>query len=557
TLEGVYSAPEAVAGDLPRHGVYPTALASLLERGSPADYHQAFAYAEQALSKAMLRRLMLERLTVDPLAGETGETLAGEPLDPELERRRRQLEERLQRLQQQLDPSAETAPETLDLLAEARAEHEALIRLIRQRSPHFAALRYPVPLTADQARDLLDERTALVTYVPLLGDELAVFVLDRLTLEVVRLPAKPRELASRIAGYLELLARPEDDGWRAVSRDLHRQLFEPVRSRLSPGVESLILIVDRELAQLPFESLLAPAGGGIGDRGEERFLIEDFAVSYAPSATLLAELDRLADEQRPEELATLLAIGPPAVSPSSSGAPESSRRTWAAYELEGQAVEPLPGAAAEAVSVARYGGDGTVSRIGPAASESWLRQQPLEAFDVLHFATHGLLSPLSSARSALLLTGDAEEDGFLQAREISRLHLAADLVVLSACQTVERETPGGDGMQGIAESFFHAGAASVVGSLWQVTDQSSRRLMESFYRHLADGASKTMALRRAKLDALADAASRHPAHWAAFVLIGEGAGTLPLARPASWPRHLGLGILGLCVLGLTLGYLRR
>ncbi|MEM7588215.1 MAG: tetratricopeptide repeat protein [Acidobacteriota bacterium] len=197
TLEGVYSAPEAVAGGLPRHGVYPTALAALLERGSPADYRQAFAYAEQALSKAMLRRLMLERLTIDPLAGETGETLAGEPLDPELERKRRALEERLQRLQQQLDPNAETAPETLDLLAEARAEHEALIRLIRQHSPHFAALRYPVPLTVDQARDLLDERTALVTYVPLLGDELAVFVLDLQTLEVVRLPAERRELASR------------------------------------------------------------------------------------------------------------------------------------------------------------------------------------------------------------------------------------------------------------------------------------------------------------------------------------------------------------------------
>ncbi len=548
-VDEMYREPEAVAGLLPGRSIYPTAITALLERGTAVDLRRAFSFTEQALSKALLRRLMLERIPLDP------------SLDPELDLRRQELEAHLQQLRQRLDQTQENHLErqrVLEDLAEAQADHQALVAVIRQQSPHFAALRYPEPVGVEQAQALLDDRTAFVTYVSLLGDEVAVFVVDRDGLGVVRLPISPKALEERITGYLELLSQTHQDGWRTVSRDLHGQLVAPVRALLPTGIESLILVLDRELSQLPFESLLAADIA----TGAERYLIQDLAISYAPSATLMRELIRLADERRssaPTGAASTaaLVIGPPVTSPTGSNAPEASRRTWHTYELEGQAVGPLPGAAAEAELVARYGGKGSVSRIGADATETWIQQSPLESFGLLHFATHGILSPQTPARSALLLTGDAEHDGFLQAREISQLRLAADLVVLSACRTVEHGAVEhgairGDGAQSIANSFFHAGATSVLASLWEVGDQQTRHLMASFYHHLANGSSKAEALRRAKLDALASNDTRHPTGWAAFVLIGEGARSLPLVHPRGWISMGLVAVLFVVVLGALL-----
>ncbi len=75
---------------------------------------------------------------------------------------------------------------------------------------------------------------------------------------------------------------------------------------------------------------------------------------------------------------------------------------------------------------------------------------------VLHFATHGLISAMYPARSALEMASSGGEgnDGFLQAREISNLKLASDLVVLSACQTARGRVLAGEGVQSKAQAFF-------------------------------------------------------------------------------------------------------
>jgi CHAT domain-containing protein len=156
---------------------------------------------------------------------------------------------------------------------------------------------------------------------------------------------------------------------------------------------------------------------------------------------------------------------------------------------------------------------------------------------VLHFATHGLLSARDPRRSALLLSPDlqAQEDGFLQAREVELLRLDAELVVLSACRTSTRagRVGSGPGVETLAEAFFLAGARSVVGTLWAVEDRASMRLMTSFYRHLADGKSKAEALRSAKLEALTR--GDPPFRWAGFVLLGEPFGRVAVGRP--WDRR--------------------
>jgi CHAT domain-containing protein len=76
-------------------------------------------------------------------------------------------------------------------------------------------------------------------------------------------------------------------------------------------------------------------------------------------------------------------------------------------------------------------------------------------------------------------------------------------------------------------AFLCAGAASLVLSLWAVEDRSTAIFMTEFYRQLAAGEAKGVALRRAQINfihsqgAAEDGAYDHPYFWAPFFLVGN------------------------------------
>jgi CHAT domain-containing protein len=110
----------------------------------------------------------------------------------------------------------------------------------------------------------------------------------------------------------------------------------------------------------------------------------------------------------------------------------------------------------------------------------------------------------------------------LEVAEIAELKLDCDLVVLSACQTGRGQLVSGEGIVGLTRAFLYAGSRSVAVSLWNVSDLSTARFMQSFYRHLATGTGAVAALRQAKLEMIEPGkATRHPYYWAPFVLVGN------------------------------------
>jgi len=118
--------------------------------------------------------------------------------------------------------------------------------------------------------------------------------------------------------------------------------------------------------------------------------------------------------------------------------------------------------------------------------------------------------------------GDAD-DGMLQAREILRLKLNADVVTLSACQPGLGKLLAGEGAMGLSRAFFYAGAQSLVVSLWNVNDAATAELMKAIYTHLKAGGARDEALRRAKLSLAKgpNRAWRHPYYRAPFVFLGD------------------------------------
>jgi CHAT domain-containing protein len=151
----------------------------------------------------------------------------------------------------------------------------------------------------------------------------------------------------------------------------------------------------------------------------------------------------------------------------------------------------------------------------------------LARYQIIHFATHGIVNDAHPELSGLVLSlvdrqGEAQ-DGFLRLNDLFNLQLHADLVVLSACKTALGRDVRGEGLIGLARGFMYAGAPRVVTSLWSVNDQATAEEMRRFYigmlgtRHLRPAA----ALRQAQIEMWKQARWHAPFLWAAFVLQGD------------------------------------
>jgi CHAT domain-containing protein len=189
-------------------------------------------------------------------------------------------------------------------------------------------------------------------------------------------------------------------------------------------------------------------------------------------------------------------------------------------------LTPLPQTENEVREIAAlYGSPNSRIYVGEDAREETVKSQA-EAFDIIHFATHGMLDDHNALYSRLFFSpsADGKEDGLLEAREIMKLKLHADLAVLSACETARGRVGAGEGLIGMSWALFVAGCPNTVVSQWKVSSASTTELMIEFHRALRSGVSRTKAdaLRRAALRVRSNPAYGHPFYWGAFVVIGRG-----------------------------------
>lgn len=314
-----------------------------------------------------------------------------------------------------------------------------------------------------------------------------------------------------------------------LSGELYRRLLAPAQQQLQHS-KALIVIPDGGLWQLPFQALQTSAG---------RYLIEDCALSYAPSLPVLQAMtrQRAAHQQAAHRSPSLLALGNPLLGK------QEAVQTRAL--LMGDRLAPLPETARQVNALKQvYGARHSKVLLGAFAREDRLKAEASQ-YRILHLATHGILNDASPLYSQLLLSQPlaaaantagaagaadaADEDGLLEAWEIMRMNLQADLVVLSACETARGRIGSGEGIIGLAWAFFIAGSPANVVSQWKVESHSTADLMLAFHRQLQPRAgtkraslNTAEALRQASLLVLRKPQYRHPFYWAGFVLIGAG-----------------------------------
>ena len=238
-------------------------------------------------------------------------------------------------------------------------------------------------------------------------------------------------------------------------------------------------------------------------------LIEKHTLLTAPSIQIL-ELVQNHSRQSSARSASTLVVGNPTM-------PKIRTQVGGNFET----LSNLPGAEREAKDIAKL--LNTQAQTGNQAKKTAIVQQMPNA-QLIHLATHGLLDDFIGLGfpGAIALAPDGtgkDNDGLLTSDEILDMHLNANLVVLSACDT-GRGRITGDGVIGLSRSLITAGVPSVIVSLWSISDAPTAKLMTNFYhnwqeRHL----DKAQALRQAMLNTLKT--HPNPIDWAAFTLIGE------------------------------------
>ncbi|HEY9613925.1 CHAT domain-containing protein, partial [Allocoleopsis sp.] len=161
-----------------------------------------------------------------------------------------------------------------------------------------------------------------------------------------------------------------------------------------------------------------------------------------------------------------------------------------------------------------------------AASRALATSSVLSQYQIVHFATHGILNSKNPELSGVVLSLVDEkgtpENGFLTLHDIFNLNLPSELVVLSACETGLGQEVKGEGLIGLTRGFMYAGAPRVLVSLWSVNDEATSELMSRFYKKmLQEKLQPATALRAAQIEMLQNSQWKDPFYWAAFTLQGE------------------------------------
>ena len=321
---------------------------------------------------------------------------------------------------------------------------------------------------------------------------------EKITL--IQLPAQD-ELAARVERYRKALLDLQDplEAGNEDGQALYKLLVAPVAPLVQSNAPVMIL-ADGPLSLLNFETMLVPGpslniGQSSGPNPAVHYLLEDATLLSAPSLAMLAAAQPARNADR-----SLLLLGNP-VSPSED-------------------YPSLPLFGFEMTRIERhFAGRHVAVFTGQQASPTaYLSSSPAQ-YSYIHFVSHAVASRTDPLDSAVILSASGQSgDSFkLYARDIMRQPIDAKLVTISACYGSGTRSYAGEGLVGLSWAFLRAGAHSVIGALWEVSDDSTPRLMDTLYQGIEDGQTPAVALRAAKLALLhSQSKFRAPFYWAPF-----------------------------------------
>lgn len=452
-----------------------------------------------------------------------------------------------------------------DTIAELTARYQQITERIQQQNPRYGNLLNPTikAENLDEIQNsLLAENTILLEYF--LGEERSyLWAITKTTIEVFNLPNKSQIESAALQVHQTMTGsdmdgssankKQETSGERirrlkdlepqylSASINLSNLLLAPIASRL--GGKKLLIVADGVLNRISFGALPVPGVTAARAKKDKRLLLSECEIAYAPSAMTLLFLTRdRGAKNNPAE--STVAIADPVFNIRHELAKQQCKALQTSVSDNPKSLDVL--AAEPTADLSPIPFNETKFREAFFGQSPPGRQESLFQFranlsnvtgDKLNhhrniiFYTHGVFDEREQDLSGLALSGlKALDNGrcgsqpsLLKLRDIYDLKLSADLVTLIACNTVRNQTMQGFGLSSIASGFMYAGAAQVLGTLWDINDNASLELMARFYQNRRAGQSTPEALRMAQLSFVRsdNPEWRLPYFWAGFVLMGE------------------------------------
>ncbi len=509
-----------------------SAMKSYRQSGDRELLELGFRVAEQARSRSLLDMLALVK--VKP-SGVSSEALA------KLDRLRTEFRE-LDARQKRALVLGEDGSLLEQALTEKLGAYEREHLLMTRADPRAAQLLRPPRSTLKDAARLLDPDTVLLQfhlgsngcYVWAVGSSTAAgYALGKeqpitglarqlhqhLTARNERPPSESAEARARRIEKADVAST-------TTARALSELVLWPA-ARAIAGKKRVVIAADGALHFVPFLMLPDP-------NAPEEPLIAGHEVLSIPSISVLAAVRGKSAGGAGAAGKKLVLLADPVFEAHDERITKAGTATVvAALEpirgVDGKSLGRLPSSRAEAEAIAALvQGPNRRVLLDFEANRQAVLGGALADGRIIHFATHGLLDAAHPEGSGLVLSsfdaGGRPIEGTLRLVDIYGLHLNAELVTLSACETALGREIRGEGLIGLTRGFLHAGARRVIASLWKVSDRATSELMVELYRSLmGEGSGASAALRNAVLRVRQDPKYRAPYYWAAFELQGDWA----------------------------------
>ena len=367
-------------------------------------------------------------------------------------------------------------------IAGLEEKYRLLEARIAREAPKLNELTSSTPVTLESVQRAAAEGRYDVLYYVVTQTSVILWHIAGTDVEVKNVFLPSAILAAKAAKLHDSLVAPRDSSDARFDEDISRQLYLYLIQPVAAFIKSnhLLIVAQEDLTSIPFQALQNPADG--------KYAGESFDISYAPSATVLATLEKKSNLKS----GRLLAVADPEI----HDAGEEVKAIGALY----------PGRSKVTAQ----------EQVSKADVQAWVG-----GYDLVHLSVHGKFNGSDPLLSYLQFRPGPSDDGRLTAAEMFGLPLRKNsLVVLSACETGRVQATHSGELLGMVRSLLYAGAGSLVLSDWEVNAASTKLWMETFYRE-----GQTRGPAEAARLALVAVKSRtefsHPFFWAPFVVTGK------------------------------------
>ncbi|MCH2192643.1 CHAT domain-containing tetratricopeptide repeat protein [Kordia sp.] len=410
---------------------------------------------------------------------------------------------------------------------DASKQKDSLENSIEAAMPNYYKLKYGnTVITISKLQGKLNASTTLIEFFST-KNALYAFIISKETFHVEKIDVDA-DLAKLISLMNTSIISKDQATYEVTAENLYSEVIAPLKKYFIG--DELIIIPDESLWHLQFDLLLT---GKNENKEKPAYLLHDYAISYANSASLLF------NESEPMQTSNF-ANECVAFSFTSTDTILAQSNTIRLADLRNSQID-LPGTRKEIKEISTIL-DGTYF-YGNIANEMNFKKYA-NTSRVLHLALHGDIDNNNPENLKIYFSkGSPKDDDQLFSHELYSMHIPADLVVLSACNTGNGQVSRAEGIQSLGNAFQYAGTKSLLLSSWEISDKTTPEIMRQFYKNLKEGMPKHKALQSAKIDFLetSDTFSAMPFYWGSFYILGNTA-PIPFATANYTIWSIGLTI---------------